>query len=69
MGVPKYITLWMFLAESNLLTSLHSGQGVVLERSPHSDFVFANAMRAKNYIGPECMCFGAFLLSLLKSIF
>uniref|UniRef100_A0A915B7T7 NADH dehydrogenase [ubiquinone] 1 alpha subcomplex subunit 10, mitochondrial n=3 Tax=Parascaris univalens TaxID=6257 RepID=A0A915B7T7_PARUN len=32
---------------------LNTGQGVVLERSPHSDFVFANAMRAKNYIGPE----------------
>uniref|UniRef100_A0A0N4ZX08 NADH dehydrogenase [ubiquinone] 1 alpha subcomplex subunit 10, mitochondrial n=1 Tax=Parastrongyloides trichosuri TaxID=131310 RepID=A0A0N4ZX08_PARTI len=32
---------------------LNTGQGVVLERSPYSDFVFANAMRAKNYIGLE----------------
>ncbi|CAI4229070.1 unnamed protein product [Auanema sp. JU1783] len=32
---------------------LNSGQGVVLERSPFSDFVFANAMREKNYIGLE----------------
>lgn len=30
------------------------GQGVVLERSPYSDFVFVNAMRVKNYIGHEC---------------
>lgn len=30
------------------------GQGVVLERSPHTDFVFVNAMRTKNYISPEC---------------
>ena len=28
-----------------------------MERSPFSDFVFANAMRAKNYIGIECECF------------
>ncbi|VDN36227.1 unnamed protein product [Gongylonema pulchrum] len=28
-------------------------QGVVLERSPHTDFIFANACRAKNYIGHE----------------
>lgn len=33
---------------------LNTGQGVVLERTPHSDFVFANAMRDKNYIGHEC---------------
>ncbi|CAJ0953842.1 unnamed protein product, partial [Mesorhabditis belari] len=32
---------------------MNTGQGVVLERAPHSDFVFANAMRAKNYIGHE----------------
>uniref|UniRef100_A0A8R1DKG0 NADH dehydrogenase [ubiquinone] 1 alpha subcomplex subunit 10, mitochondrial n=2 Tax=Caenorhabditis japonica TaxID=281687 RepID=A0A8R1DKG0_CAEJA len=32
---------------------LNTGQGVVLERTPHSDFVFANAMRDKNYIGHE----------------
>jgi len=32
---------------------LNTGQGVVLERSPHTDFVFTNAMRAKNYISPE----------------
>ncbi|VDM63762.1 unnamed protein product [Angiostrongylus costaricensis] len=28
-------------------------QGVVLERSPYSDFVFVNAMRIKNFIGHE----------------
>ncbi|VDN03827.1 unnamed protein product [Thelazia callipaeda] len=32
---------------------MNTGQGVVLERSPHTDFIFANACRAKNYIGPE----------------
>ncbi|KAI1708843.1 deoxynucleoside kinase domain-containing protein [Ditylenchus destructor] len=31
----------------------NTGQGVILERTPHSDFVFANAMRAKDYIGLE----------------
>lgn len=30
---------------------LNTGQGVVLERTPHSDFVFVNAMRKKNFIG------------------
>ncbi|KAI6192390.1 NADH dehydrogenase [ubiquinone] 1 alpha subcomplex subunit 10, mitochondrial [Aphelenchoides bicaudatus] len=32
---------------------LNTGEGVVLERSPHTDFVFVNAMRTKNYISPE----------------
>lgn len=32
---------------------LNTGQGVVLERTPHTDFVFANAMRARNFIGLE----------------
>jgi NADH dehydrogenase (ubiquinone) 1 alpha subcomplex subunit 10 len=32
---------------------LNTGQGVVMERSPFSDFVFTNAMRAKDYIGIE----------------
>ncbi|KAK5982642.1 Deoxynucleoside kinase [Trichostrongylus colubriformis] len=34
---------------------LNTGQGVVLERSPYSDFVFVNAMRSKNFIGHEYM--------------
>ncbi|MCP9259129.1 NADH dehydrogenase [ubiquinone] 1 alpha subcomplex subunit 10, mitochondrial [Dirofilaria immitis] len=32
---------------------MNTGQGVVLERTPHTDFIFANACRAKNYIGSE----------------
>ncbi|VDD92338.1 unnamed protein product [Enterobius vermicularis] len=32
---------------------LNTGQGVVLENCIYSDLVYANAMRAKNYIGPE----------------
>ncbi|PAV92417.1 hypothetical protein WR25_21752 [Diploscapter pachys] len=32
---------------------LNTGQGVVLDRSFYGDHVFANAMRAKNYIGEE----------------
>ncbi|MFH4975498.1 hypothetical protein AB6A40_002207, partial [Gnathostoma spinigerum] len=40
---------------------LNTGQGVVLERTPHTDFVFANAMRAKNYIGPEYFKFYYYL--------
>ncbi|CAD6188372.1 unnamed protein product [Caenorhabditis auriculariae] len=32
---------------------LNTGQGVVLERTPHSDFVFTNAMRSKSFVGPE----------------
>uniref|UniRef100_A0A0N5AP34 NADH dehydrogenase [ubiquinone] 1 alpha subcomplex subunit 10, mitochondrial n=1 Tax=Syphacia muris TaxID=451379 RepID=A0A0N5AP34_9BILA len=32
---------------------LNTGQGVVMENCIYTDFVFANAMRAKNYIGPE----------------
>uniref|UniRef100_A0AC35UBE6 NADH dehydrogenase [ubiquinone] 1 alpha subcomplex subunit 10, mitochondrial n=1 Tax=Rhabditophanes sp. KR3021 TaxID=114890 RepID=A0AC35UBE6_9BILA len=32
---------------------INTGQGVVMERSPYSDFVFANAMKANNYIGTE----------------
>uniref|UniRef100_A0A7E4W7R5 DNK domain-containing protein n=1 Tax=Panagrellus redivivus TaxID=6233 RepID=A0A7E4W7R5_PANRE len=32
---------------------LNTGQGVVLERSVYSDFVFANALRSKNFIGNE----------------
>ncbi|KAI6172824.1 NADH dehydrogenase [ubiquinone] 1 alpha subcomplex subunit 10, mitochondrial [Aphelenchoides besseyi] len=31
----------------------NTGQGVVLERGFHTDFVFANAMRVKDYISPE----------------
>ena len=34
---------------------MNTGQGVVLERSPYSDFVFTNAMRAKNFIGHNCI--------------
>lgn len=37
------------------------GQGVVLERSVYSDFVFVNAMRSKNFIGPECRNFSTFM--------
>uniref|UniRef100_A0AC34F395 Deoxynucleoside kinase domain-containing protein n=1 Tax=Panagrolaimus sp. ES5 TaxID=591445 RepID=A0AC34F395_9BILA len=36
---------------------LNTGQGVVLERSPFSDFVFTNALKAKDYIGIECKNF------------
>jgi NADH dehydrogenase (ubiquinone) 1 alpha subcomplex subunit 10 len=32
---------------------LNTGQGVVLERSPHSDFVFANAMKSKKYLSND----------------
>ncbi|ETN69380.1 deoxynucleoside kinase [Necator americanus] len=32
---------------------LNTGQGVVLERTPYSDFVFVNAMRSKNFVGHE----------------
>jgi len=32
---------------------VNTGQGVVLEHSFYSDFVFTNALRAKDYIGPE----------------
>ncbi|KAL7077633.1 hypothetical protein ACQ4LE_003134 [Meloidogyne hapla] len=32
---------------------LNTGQGVVLERSIYSDFVFVNAMREKDWISPE----------------
>jgi len=31
----------------------NTGQGVVLERSVYSEFVFTNAMRKKNFISPE----------------
>ncbi|KJH46146.1 hypothetical protein DICVIV_07794 [Dictyocaulus viviparus] len=41
---------------------MNTGQGVVLERTPYSDFVFVNAMRVKNFIGHE-------LLSELTSVF
>ena len=40
-----------------LTLSSHTGQGVVLERSVFSDFVFVNAMRKKNLITEQCMCF------------
>lgn len=43
------ISLFYFFCDIAFL-----GQGVVLERTPHTDFIFANACRAKNYIGPEC---------------
>lgn len=31
----------------------NTGQGVVLEKSVHSDFVYVNAMRDKNWLSPE----------------
>uniref|UniRef100_A0A0K0E7H5 NADH dehydrogenase [ubiquinone] 1 alpha subcomplex subunit 10, mitochondrial n=1 Tax=Strongyloides stercoralis TaxID=6248 RepID=A0A0K0E7H5_STRER len=40
---------------------LNTGQGVVLERSPYSDFVFTNALRANNYIGMEYFRFYYYL--------
>uniref|UniRef100_A0A0K0EY81 NADH dehydrogenase [ubiquinone] 1 alpha subcomplex subunit 10, mitochondrial n=1 Tax=Strongyloides venezuelensis TaxID=75913 RepID=A0A0K0EY81_STRVS len=36
---------------------LNTGQGVVLEGSPYSDFVYTNAMKANNYIGIEFLKF------------
>lgn len=51
---------WMFgmrmLQYSDALEHLLStGQGVVLERSPYSDFVFLEAMLKNGYIRPECV--------------
>lgn len=34
---------------------LNTGQGVVMERSPHSDFCFVNAMRQKGFLSHEYM--------------
>ena len=34
-----------------------AGQGVVMERSVFSDFVFVNAMRLKKLISPQCTLF------------
>ncbi|XP_026571045.1 NADH dehydrogenase [ubiquinone] 1 alpha subcomplex subunit 10, mitochondrial [Pseudonaja textilis] len=34
---------------------LSTGQGVVLERSPYSDFVFLEAMSKQGYIKPRCV--------------
>lgn len=39
----------------------NTGQGVVLERSPYSDFVFANALKAKGFISTPCeLCLPTF---------
>lgn len=40
---------------------LNTGQGVVLERSAYSDFVFVNAMREKDWISPEFFKFYYFI--------
>ncbi|XP_034418385.1 NADH dehydrogenase [ubiquinone] 1 alpha subcomplex subunit 10, mitochondrial isoform X1 [Cyclopterus lumpus] len=59
-GNSYRLQLWMYTmrllqyadAIEHLLTT---GQGVVLERSPFSDFVFLDAMFNEGYIRPECV--------------
>uniref|UniRef100_A0A6V7TTQ7 NADH dehydrogenase [ubiquinone] 1 alpha subcomplex subunit 10, mitochondrial n=1 Tax=Meloidogyne enterolobii TaxID=390850 RepID=A0A6V7TTQ7_MELEN len=43
---------------------LNTGQGVVLERSLYSDFVFVNAMREKDWISPEFFKYYHFMRKL-----
>jgi len=43
------------LADWNLLSI--AGQGVVMERSPYSDFVFLDAMFKQGYIHKRCKLF------------
>lgn len=40
-----------------LIHIVNTGQGVVLENCVHSDFVLANAMRAKDHISLPCNFF------------
>jgi len=42
----------------------NTGQGVVMKRPVHTDFIFANAMRDKNFIGPEYFKFYYFIRKL-----
>ncbi|CAN9498561.1 unnamed protein product [Ophioblennius macclurei] len=59
-GNSYRLQLWMYLmrllqyadAVEHLLTT---GQGVILERSPFSDFVFLEAMFKQGYIRKECV--------------
>ncbi|XP_030065534.1 NADH dehydrogenase [ubiquinone] 1 alpha subcomplex subunit 10, mitochondrial [Microcaecilia unicolor] len=59
-GNSYRLQFWMFtqrmLQYSDALEHLLStGQGVVLERSPFSDFVFLEAMQKQGYIRKECL--------------
>uniref|UniRef100_J3S9U6 NADH dehydrogenase [ubiquinone] 1 alpha subcomplex subunit 10, mitochondrial n=1 Tax=Crotalus adamanteus TaxID=8729 RepID=J3S9U6_CROAD len=59
-GNSYRLQAWMycsrFLQYADALSHLLStGQGVVLERSPYSDFVFLEAMSKQNYIHPRCV--------------
>uniref|UniRef100_UPI00358F0222 NADH dehydrogenase [ubiquinone] 1 alpha subcomplex subunit 10, mitochondrial n=1 Tax=Myxine glutinosa TaxID=7769 RepID=UPI00358F0222 len=56
------LQMWMYhvriMQYSDALQHLLStGQGVVLERSPFSDFVFLEAMYKQRYIGKECVAY------------
>ncbi|XP_040296685.1 NADH dehydrogenase [ubiquinone] 1 alpha subcomplex subunit 10, mitochondrial [Bufo bufo] len=59
-GNSYRLQLWMYcvrmLQYSDALNHLLStGQGVVLERSPFSDYVFLEAMNKSNYIRKQCV--------------
>ncbi|XP_029462352.1 NADH dehydrogenase [ubiquinone] 1 alpha subcomplex subunit 10, mitochondrial [Rhinatrema bivittatum] len=59
-GNSYRLQLWMYnmriLQYSDALEHLLStGQGVILERSPFSDYVFLEAMLKENYIRKECL--------------
>ncbi|XP_013913892.1 PREDICTED: NADH dehydrogenase [ubiquinone] 1 alpha subcomplex subunit 10, mitochondrial [Thamnophis sirtalis] len=59
-GNSYRLQAWMyssrFLQYAEALSHLlRTGQGVVLERSPYSDFVFLEAMSKQGYIHPRCV--------------
>lgn len=49
-----YVQYGFDIFKRSVNNEFNLGQGVIVKRPAYSDFIFANAMRSKNYISAEC---------------